>query len=69
MAAMAVGGQDYRQAEKQFSARYLHLQTDKPITGVLRQYREYCRDNHADTGGWNEFRHWALNVYRGPART
>jgi protein tyrosine/serine phosphatase len=65
IAAMAVGGQCYRQAEEQFSARYLHLETDKPIMGVLRQYREYCRANHADMGGWKEFRYWALNVYRG----
>ena len=63
LAAMAIGGQDYAHAEKQLSARYFHLDSDIRIAGVLRKYRQYCRRNDMDTGGWQQFRHWAFNVY------
>lgn len=66
IAAMAIGGQDYEQATTQFSARYFHLDTDLPITRVLHDYRQYCKDNNLSTAGWKQFRQWAFNVYSCP---
>jgi protein tyrosine phosphatase (PTP) superfamily phosphohydrolase (DUF442 family) len=63
IAAMAIGGQDYQQAQKQFSARYFHLLTDLPITRVLHLYRDWCRQQGLPTAGWPQFRHWAFDVY------
>ena len=63
IAAMAIGGQDYRQAEKQFSIRYFQLQDDLPITRVLHLYRHWCRQQSVSTGGWQQFRHWAFDEY------
>jgi len=67
MAAMAVGGQDYRQARGQLSLRYFHIpRGDDRIDQVMSRYEDYCRRKGLDTDGWPQFRSWALNKYAGP---
>jgi len=65
MAAMAVAGQDYATARGQLSIRYLHVYhgTDR-VGGLLDHYEEYCRHEGLDTGGWEQFKRWALTEYR-----
>lgn len=64
MAAMAIGGQDYRTAKKQMSAYYLHFDNDRThIGGVLNEYEEYCLIHGRDLGGWAGFREWVMEVY------
>jgi len=65
IAAMAVGGQDYSTARRQMSIRYGHVDfRAKTVGGVLDRYERYCRSQGLDTGGWGEFRRWAMTVYR-----
>ncbi|MFB3892669.1 MAG: tyrosine-protein phosphatase [Phycisphaerae bacterium] len=65
IAAMAVGGQDYKTARGQLSAKYLHFYHGSTrAEGVADQYEEYCRANNLDTGGWPQFRRWAMDVYK-----
>ena len=65
LAAMAVGGQPYDQARKQLSMRYLHVYGNaETVGGVLLQYEDYCRREGIATGGWQQFRDWAVNRYR-----
>ncbi len=67
MAAMAIGGQDYAQARKQLSPRYLHVWHEPAeAEGVVDVYEAWCRQNNLSTGGWRQFRNWAMNVYVGP---
>ncbi len=64
MAAMALGGESYRKARGQMSIRYLHFSNNPAkIAGLLQQYEAYCRSRNVGTGGWHEFRKWAMNVY------
>ena len=68
IAAMAVGGQDYRVARGQYSIRYLHFDPifRKHVGDVLDQYEQYCRDGNLPTAGWPQFRKWAMEVYGHP---
>jgi len=64
MAAMALGGESYQKALAQMSIRYLHFDNSpQKIAGLLQQYEAYCRSRSVGTGGWNEFRAWAMHVY------
>jgi protein tyrosine/serine phosphatase len=65
LAAMAVGGEPYDQARKQMSWRYLHVD-DNPehIAGLLHKYEQWCAETGRDTAGWQQFRRWAVDVYR-----
>jgi len=64
LAAMAVGGQDYEAAKSQLSARYLHFdEGPDAIAGILQKYEAHCRDEGVSTGGWDEFKDWALHHY------
>jgi len=64
LAAMAVGGQTYRQAREQFSWKYLQLnRSPDRIAGLLQKYEQFAAHN-GGTAGWNEFRHWAKQHYR-----
>jgi protein tyrosine/serine phosphatase len=64
IAAMAIGGLSYEQARSQLSLRYLHLGDDPgAIEGVLLKYERYCRQHRSGTGGWQEFRLWAIDHY------
>ncbi len=64
LAAMAVGKQPYQQARAQLSARYLHVGgAGAAISGLLDQYEVHCRRSELGTGGWEQFRDWALRVY------
>ena len=64
LAAMAVGGQDYETATSQLSARYLHFdEGPDAIAGVLEKYEAHCREEGLSTGGWDEFKDWALHHY------
>lgn len=64
MAAMAVGGQSYKDARSQLSIRYGHVNDNQNyIGGFLLAYEEYCRQNHLDTGGWAQFKDWATQTY------
>ncbi len=64
LAAMAIGGQDYRTAKKQMSAYYLHFDNDRThIGGVLTEYEDYCLLGGRDLGGWAQFRPWLMEVY------
>lgn len=65
MAAMAAGGQNYDTARGQLSARYLHVYHGaNRCEGLVDRYEEYCRSRGIGTGGWQQFREWALTVYR-----
>jgi protein tyrosine phosphatase (PTP) superfamily phosphohydrolase (DUF442 family) len=65
MAAMAVGGEDYASSRQQLSLRFLHVDNDpEHIGGLLTLYEAWCRRKGIGTGGWKEFRKWALDVYR-----
>lgn len=65
LAAMAIGRQDYATARGQLSLRYLHVNNSPDsIAGLLKQYEAYCRRKNAPTGAWQQFRQWALEVYR-----
>lgn len=64
MAAMALGGEPYDRARAHMSLWYLHLDDDPDrIAGLLEEYESYCRGRGAATGGWQEFKTWALEVY------
>jgi len=64
LAAMAIGRQDYEAARKQFSLKYFYIKRGLGrIDRVLTRYEEHCRRHNLHTGGWREFRHWALTVY------
>lgn len=64
IAAMAVGGQDYKTARKQLSAQYLHVYhgADR-AEGVVDEYEKYCSSHGLDTAGWEQFRKWAMTEY------
>ncbi len=65
LAAMAIGGQDYQAASSQLSMRYLRLDgSPQRIAGFLQRYEAYCRKEKIDTGGWKQFRRWAMETYR-----
>jgi len=64
MAAMAIGGKSYREARRQVTPLYFHFDyTPKHVGSLLGEYETWCRQAGRDTGGWTEFRQWALNVY------
>jgi protein tyrosine/serine phosphatase len=64
LAAMAVGGRPYAEARGELSLWHLHFDRDPDhIGGLFDEYEEYCRRKHLDTGGWLQFRDWALTVY------
>ena len=64
LGAMAVGGQDYATARGQLSIWYLHVDPiSTHVGGVLSQYENYCRQRNIGTGGWQQFKDWAVNVY------
>jgi len=64
LAAMAVGSSGYTEARKQLSARYLHFNNDPDrIVGLFLRYEAYCRDKGLGTGGWKQFKQWALTEY------
>lgn len=64
LAAMAVGGFSYTEARKQLSARYLHFDNSPDrIVGLFLRYEAYCRDKGLGTGGWEQFKQWALTEY------
>jgi protein tyrosine phosphatase (PTP) superfamily phosphohydrolase (DUF442 family) len=64
LAAMAVGGLEYDRARVQLSARYLHLTPERNrVVAVLELYERYCRERGLDTGGWVQFRQWAMTEY------
>jgi len=67
LAAMAVAGQDYDTAREQLSMRYLHVYhgTDR-IGGVMDRYEAYCGSQGHGTGGWKQFKAWAIGHYRKP---
>ena len=65
LAAMVVGGESYETARGQLSAWYGHIDPDpEHIGGLLQLYERHCRERGTDTGGWAEFRQWALQEYR-----
>lgn len=64
VAAMAIGEESYASARKHLSVRYLHFDPfPDHVGGCLRRYEDYCRRQGLGTGGWQQFRHWALHVY------
>lgn len=64
LAAMAIGGQDYASARRQLSVRYLHFDPfPNHVGGVFARYESYCSNRGTSTGGWTQFKDWALNVY------
>jgi len=64
LAAMAIGGASYDEARKQLSWRFLHFDSsDRHIGGLLGQYEQYCRRRGIGTGGWEQFKRWARDVY------
>ena len=68
MARMALAGDDYQTARKHCSLYYLHFDTDPDhVAGCLDQYEAYCRAKGQSTGGWQEFRAWAMTQYNPPA--
>jgi protein tyrosine/serine phosphatase len=67
IAAMAVGNKSYEAARQQLSSEYLHLWHDPDrAEGVVDEYEDYCRTHRLATGGWKEFRAWAMTVYDQP---
>jgi protein tyrosine phosphatase (PTP) superfamily phosphohydrolase (DUF442 family) len=63
LAAMAIGGQDYAEARREFAVASLGGAEDG-IGGLLVEYERHCRDRGLHTGGWDRFRQWAMEVYR-----
>ena len=63
VAAMAIGGADFETAREQFTFRHLHIDRPDRIDDVLDFYEAWCREQGLDTGGWERFRHWAMEVY------
>ena len=64
IAAMAVGGRDYASSKDQLSIRLGHVDGDQEhIAGMLAQYEEHCRGAGLPTGGWQQFRRWAVQEY------
>jgi hypothetical protein len=64
LAAMAIGGQTYDQARSQLSIRYFHVDDDPDhIEGLLLSYEEHCKAKGVGTGGWSQFKAWALGAY------
>lgn len=67
IAAMAIDHEDYATARGQLSSRYFHVWHDPDrAEGVVDAYEEYCRAKKMGTGGWDEFRQWAMTVYDRP---
>jgi hypothetical protein len=67
IAAMAIGHQDYDTARQQLSSKYFHVWHDpERAEGVVDVYENYCRAKHLSTGGWEQFRQWAMTVYDEP---
>lgn len=64
LAAMAIGGKSYDDAREQLSAKYLHVNSSSDnIAGVLLMYEAWCKSSGKSTGGWRQFRDWAMNIY------
>lgn len=64
LAAMAIGGKDFEAARSEMSWHYLHFDSDpKHIAGVLEMYEDHCRQKGTGTGGWDQFRIWAMSEY------
>jgi protein tyrosine/serine phosphatase len=65
LAAMAVGGADYAAARGQLSMRYFHFGRDRRrIEGLLMLYEDHCARAGQSTGGWKQFKDWALTHYK-----
>ncbi|MFW6133314.1 MAG: fused DSP-PTPase phosphatase/NAD kinase-like protein [Planctomycetota bacterium] len=62
MAAMAVGGRSYDAARSELSWRYFYFGAG--IAEFLDAYEQWCRRQGRPTGGWKQFRRWALEHYR-----
>jgi protein tyrosine phosphatase (PTP) superfamily phosphohydrolase (DUF442 family) len=64
MAAMAIGGESYREARRQVTPLYFHFDySPKHVASLLGEYEAWCRQQGRDTDGWTQFRQWALTVY------
>ena len=65
MAAMAIGGESYREARRQVTPLYFHFDyAPKHVASVLGEYETWCRQTGRDTDGWTQFRQWAMTVYK-----
>lgn len=65
LAAMALGGERIDQASSELSWYYLHFdETPDHIAGLVRQFERWCRQDPSRRGTWEEFKHWAAEVYR-----
>lgn len=68
IAAMAVGGEDFRSALEQVSNKYHRLGPEAGgVAGLLFAYEDVCRKRGVDPGGWDQFKNWLANEYREPA--
>ena len=65
LAAMLIGEQKYRDAMEQLSLKYFRImgKNEWDVTGIFTEYERYCQREGVDTGGWAEFKQWAVNIY------
>ncbi|MHC4395035.1 MAG: fused DSP-PTPase phosphatase/NAD kinase-like protein [Planctomycetota bacterium] len=68
MATMAVGGASYEKAKsrayippgpwkRKRKYNYSH------ISDIFKAYENYCRRNEVNTGGWEQFKAWAVDIW------
>lgn len=64
IAAMAIGQQSYEKAREHLSLKYLHMDPHPGhVTALLWHYEDWCEATGRPTAGWQQFRHWAMNIY------
>jgi protein tyrosine/serine phosphatase len=65
LTAMVVGGQNYDDARRQLSRKYLNAPAgESGVVGLMQKYEAWCLRERRGTGGWREFREWLQKVYR-----
>lgn len=65
LATMAIGGQSFQQARWQAYVapgpwKRLKAGNYGHVSDVLAQYEWFCKRSNIDTGGWEQFKTWAL---------
>ncbi len=65
LAAMALGNEPLDEAWDELSWKYMHFdESPDHIAGLIQRFDAWCRQDPARKGTWEEFKHWAVEVYR-----
>ena len=65
LAAMALGNEPLDEAWDELSWKYMHFdESPDHIAGLIQRFDAWRRQDPARKGTWEEFKHWAAEVYR-----